>query len=561
LLRLKITNHPSGIGEAVLSCSALAARIDARQSAGYSSGVNGLSLRLELLGVALLSSVFLLLVLMDSQYVFIPSEGVFNDQYLAVRLLEQLQGPQDSLWRAFMEGRLPAGREAPSYHGLFMAYFYMPFHYVFGASWNLARYWCLLLALCSLGFTYGFMRRVYGPAAALAALFLIVIHPGYVMMIRTGSAFYSPMHFFSCGCLYFASLWWDTRRHVFFGVALALIGLGLSTMLWFGWFVAGRSVATLLLCRATFVRMRLRDWKSSLRLALAAPVGLLAGSVLLIYREWNGESDLLGAVSSDVGSGFDVYLANVPSVWATVTDTWWSFSANAWFGSNPAANTLYPRAVVVAIGVVAVLALWDSEGQPRLLLPVVFAVMLVQVPLALRAMETALFFLYPFPQMVLAAAAIGALRGLSGRKAFVPLLAVLMLFLAAELRSMASSVSLQWDRVEQGAHLGPVSYFLEWLRQEHSPEQPLFLNKGDALEPYIYFSQPERGVLFSAVSAEEVLLMLNSEPAGGGADWTFVYGVPGPRPEILAAEYQPEGTRVEIVAEFSHDRSGSSFRW
>jgi hypothetical protein len=33
-----------------------------------------------------------------------------------------------------------------------------------------------------------------------------LVHPGYTMMIRIGGAFFSPMHFFSCGCLYFSSL-------------------------------------------------------------------------------------------------------------------------------------------------------------------------------------------------------------------------------------------------------------------------------------------------------------------------------------------------------------------
>lgn len=518
-----------------------------------------MSIRLEVLGVGLCSSVFLLLVLPDSKYMFIPSEGVFNDQYLAAQLLEQFGGADDSLWRAFLEGRLPSAQADSSWHGLLMAYLYMPFHQLFGPSWDLARYWCLLFALGSLGFTYGFMRRVYGPGAALLALFLIVIHPGYVMMIRTGSAFYSPMHFFSCGCLYFASLWWDTRRHVFFGVAIALIGLGLSTMLWFGWFAAGLAVATVLLSRATFVRMRLRDWKSSLRLALATLVGLAVGSVLLIYREWSGQSDLLGKVFADASSGAGTYLANVPSAWATITDVWWSFSANAWFGYNPAANVLYPWAVVVAIGVAGFLALRDSADQPRLLLPVVLAVMLAQVPLALRSIETATFFIYPLPQMVLAAAIVEALRRLAARKALGPLLALLLLFVAAELRSLGASVALLRDRVEAGAHLSSVYYLAQWLRDQHSPEEPLFFNEGDRLEPYLYFFEPGRGLSMLSTSAEGLLSTLNSVPSGRGDDWTFVYGVPGERPECLSPGVQQEGTEVEVVTEFSHDRFREQF--
>jgi len=509
--------------------------------------------------VGLCSVLFLLLALVDAQYVFIPCEGVFNDQYFAAQLLERFGGGGDSFWRALVEGRLPVAHPTrPSWHGVLMAYLYMPFHLLFGASWELARYWCHLFAVGSLLFTYGFMRRVYGPGAALLALFLIVIHPGYVMMIRTGSAFYSPMHFFSCGCLYFASLWWDSRRHVFFALAVVMIGLGLSTMLWFGWFAAGLAVGAVLLAKPIFVRLRLREWKSTLHLVVAGGVGAMVGSAMMLYREWTGESNLLAKVSSDLGGGLDVYLANVPLAWATLTETWWAFSANAWFGSNASANEIYPWAVVAAVGVAAVLAVLSSVDQPRLLLPVVLVVMLVQAPLALRSVETALFFLYPLPQMVLAAAIVGVGALINGRKLQVSALVLLVLFVGAELRSLGASVSLLRARVESGAHLNPVYHLAVWLREEHPVGRRLFLNKMDALEPYLYFFQPERGLVFETASANELIGRLGSEPAGGSAEAVFVYGIPGPRPEVLSSE-SGHGIRVEKIVEFSHEKFSHEF--
>jgi len=517
----------------------------------------GLSIRLEILGLALISFVFLLLVLMDSQYVFLPSEGIFNDQYLAAQLLEQFRGPEDSFWRALTEARLPAGRD-PVWHGRLFTYLYMPFHAIFGAHWNLARYWCLLFTLGSLAFTYGFMRRVYGPAAAMTAIFLLVVHPGYMMMIRIGSAFFSPMHFFSCGCLYFSSLWWDTRRHVFFGIAIAFIGLGLSTMLWFGWFALGMAVATAFLARKIFVRMRLTDWKSALRLVLAGTVGLLAGSVLLLYREWSGESDLLNRVSSDVGSGLGSYISTIPSSWSTISEIWWSFSSNVSFAINPAANMLYPWAVVVAIAVAAGLSYRHSSEQPLVLLPVVLAVMIAQVPLALRPTWDATFFFYPLPQMVLAAAIIGSARALRGRKAFAPFLVCILVLFAAEIRSMSACVTLLRDRIEQGAHLTPVYHLAEWLQKNQSPERPVFLNKGDQLEPYLYFLEPERGQNLVSVAPDELLGRLEGGGESGQTDWLFVYGLPRVSPEGLWPVSQRKNFQIDVVAEF-RQREDSKF--
>jgi hypothetical protein len=380
-----------------------------------------------------------------------------------------------------------------------------------------------------------------------------------VMMMRTGDAFFSPLHLFSCGCLYFASLWWSTRRHIFFGIALALLGLGLSTMLWFGWFVAGLAVATLLLAPRTFVRLGLREGYSSLRLLAAGLVGALLGSALLLYREWTGEFDLTGKVSSDVTNGFDVYLANILVAWATLCDTWWAFSANPWFGFNPWANGFYPWAVVGAIGIVACLAWWNSEDQPRLLLPVVLVVMLAQVPLALRSVETATFFLYPLPQMVVAAAILGSWRRLPGRRAKLLALSLVLLLVGAELRSLGGAVSLLRARVAQGAHQGPVYRLSEWLRESHPNERPLFLNDSDAIEPYLYFLEPDRGLSFATTSPKELLSSLNSEPSGGATDWTFVYALPGSRPDELLPSQQEPGTQVEVVAEFSHEQFRQEF--
>jgi hypothetical protein len=151
---------------------------------------------------------------------------------------------------------------------------------------------------------------------------------------------------------------------VFFGIAIAFIGLGLSTMLWFGWFALGMAVATAFLARKISVRMRLTDWKSSLRLALTGTVGLLAGSVLLLYREWSGESDLLTKVSSDVGGGLDSSISTIPYSWSTLSEIWWSFSSNVQFDINPAADMLYPWAVVGAIAVAAALSFRHSSEQP-----------------------------------------------------------------------------------------------------------------------------------------------------------------------------------------------------
>jgi len=511
-----------------------------------------------MLGLALISAVFLVLVLTDSQYVFLPSEGIYNDQYRAAMLLEQWRSGEDSFLGALVEGRLPTGRYRALHHGTFLAYLYLPFHWLLGASWWVARYWCLFLELGALACCYGFMRRVYGPLAALLTLALLVLHPGYVLMLRVGAAFFSPMHLLSCGCLYLCSVWWDTRRPIYLALATATLGLGLSSMIWFGWLVAGLGVAAVVMARPVARRMNLCDASSVARLAGFGLAGGVVGSSLLIYRQWSGQFDLLGKVSSDVGGGFGVYLQNIPLAWATLSEFWWSFSDNVTFGINPSPNTLYPWAVAGAIAVAAALSLRNSFGQPHLLLPVVLAVMVAQLPLALRPFSETMFFLYPFPQMVLAAAIVGSAQALRGRKTFAPFLACVLVLGAAEFRSLSACVTQLKERIELGGHLTPTYHLAEWLRNNQSPKQPLFLNEGDRAEPYLYFLEPARGPNLVTLSPGDLLRRIQQDDPSV-TEWFFVYGSPRVSPDVLWPVFERTSLKVEVVAEFQQFTPGDFF--
>jgi len=176
--------------------------------------------------------------------------------------------------------------------------------------------------------------------------------------------------------------------------------------------------------------------------------------------------------------------------------------------------------------------------------------MLAQVPLAIRNVEIALYFLYPLPQMVLAAGLVCAgkeLRRRRGRSIFQLCVA---LFVIAEVWSLSSSVSLLRERVEHGAHVNSVYRLADWLNSHPETKDRIVFNEGDNLQPYLYFLAPDEETQFSLVSAGEFVQGIEGN-GDAGVKWTLVYGRPGPRPGPLSAPSPGQKTVVEVAAEFS----------
>jgi hypothetical protein len=422
---------------------------------------------------------------------------LLEEQIIAADLLAFVR--EGTFWQRLIEGRLPYGRY--DYHGTLMAYLFAPVLALAGPDWTVAKQWPLAFAVGGLLFAYGFMRNLFGRSSALLALVLVVLHPSYEMGMRIGHTVIGYMQFFSMGGLYFLERWWNTRRNGHLFAALLLLGLGM-TQLWFYWFWIGL-LFVLLFYRADVVRR----WPRGRETAAWAAAGILLGLAPLLYRDFSTDFVALqrvirdGFLSADNPNRAQNYLAalggDLRLVLDYLTGTFlyrFTFS----FGRRPdlvapyPSNPLYPILVAAA----AVFLAWrkNATGERRfLLLPVLLLGMLTVMPVS-HGIDVHVFFLYPVPQMILAVAGIEAFARVRGLKGPVLLLsAVLLLTGIQETRGLAAYARQLVATGGAREHSQTLHEIVRWTADLPGHMSVLvFSERGEWLFRHLYFMFPER---------------------------------------------------------------------
>jgi membrane-associated HD superfamily phosphohydrolase len=208
----------------------------------------------------------------------IPESHVENVK-LSLRVMQLLQ--EQSLWTLFIEGKLPASwSPSQPYQGALMAYLYLPVFYLVGANLAIAEYWHFLFVVPTLALVYFLMKQMFGRAAGMLAVLFLVVHPGYVAGTRLGVYFLGYLHFFSVGSLYFLYRWRQTGRTAYFCLGFLLLGMGMSLLSIFYWYVAALAAAALLYRSEFFGQGALR----AVKLAGAGLAAAAAGAALNIYQ-------------------------------------------------------------------------------------------------------------------------------------------------------------------------------------------------------------------------------------------------------------------------------------
>lgn len=382
-----------------------------------------------------------------------PYDGVVEIKALKIA---EIMG-QKSLWTMLREGDLAVNL----YHGTMTAHFLAPFVYFFGPNWTLARFFPVFFGLLALLFVYLFARDYFGRTAAMAALFLLVIHPPWLMGIKIGHRFESESITYGMAALLCLGWWWKSRRPVFLGLGTFWLGWGLGSRLYFVWFLNA-----VVLLGIVMGREIVRRWSGGELVKMAAwgLGGFLAGAFFLMQGMAKSTPGFLigELLDPDNPNGILHYAANF---WA-VLDLFHSMLDGSRFMELQFAekhgNFLYPWFFWLSMAGYFVLRPKGTWGAV-----ILFFGMLLQTPIYRSGYKTntdAFFWLYPLPQLIMGIVWAELLRRAEKRLPARAFVWGLMVFVAAaEIQSLGKYLSLLRDTGGRHEYSGAIYDLAAWL--------------------------------------------------------------------------------------------------
>jgi hypothetical protein len=447
----------------------------------------------EALAAGLLIALFLLLTLSHFRSPGIIYDTLSNETQ-AARWAEALRG-------GARLADLPGFGESPLYHGRVTSHLMLPYFYVFGRGWAQLRLWPAAFGALTLLLTYLFCRRGFrSPAVALAALGLLAAHPSFVSGVKAGAYHVSSMVFFSTAAAFGLLRWWQTGKGLFLFLAMASTGVGIGTRLWFVWFAAALFASALAFAGELRRRFPPAKLLAHGGLALAA---FLAGAWPVVRTEYRHGFSSLGDfldtksifVSGEGGGrvleafrGFHSMLENGV------------FFQQCYFHlavPQQAANALYPWLFWAAVLWALHYALFRRPAPHRGLvawLLTVVALMLAQSFASKSAPRWHFFVLYPFPQVLMAFAAVDALAFFRRRRLALVATAALCAALAAgEARSLREFFRRLDSHGALRKSTDAVHDAAAWLGARDRPPDTLLLIVPDVFHT-LYLGYPSLGL-------------------------------------------------------------------
>jgi hypothetical protein len=446
----------------------------------------------RLLEAAFVAVVILVFLALQLVYPRLPGNvegGLLLEQFLAKTIKDLID--KSSVWGLFVSGGFPSQRDF--YHSVLMAYLYLPVLYLFSPGWFFAKHWHLFFAVPTFVFTYLFARDAFGRRVASAALLFMLLNPTFEASMRSGGTCVSPMLFFSTGALFLFGRWWTTRQTRYWAAGFFVLGAGMSTYLWFYWLLAGLAAGAVLYARSAVERFRIPP-KGWARLAAAGTACFSAGAGLIVYREFFHRLASLRLIGRAVfGSenrhGFLNYFEVLPQRIQLIHE--YLSSPGFLFPFRPDFSVVYTRAPSFAWAVwLSFPAIFFFVYKRRLskrflLIPLLLGVMILLTPISRPWFdERYLFFLYPLPALMVAAAA-AAFLSVRRRAVRAAVLAGLALLTADQARGLKNFYAQMKATGGAGFYTDTIYDLADWLRATE-PENVLLCGYwGDEIQSHL----------------------------------------------------------------------------
>ncbi|HRY28600.1 MAG TPA: glycosyltransferase family 39 protein [Elusimicrobiota bacterium] len=456
-------------------------------------------------------SLFLLMLsfFLASVFYRFDSPGMIRDQ-----LLDEVRGHH-------MAQQLRAGQPLletldipfPLYHGSLISYLMMPFFYFVGPSWTLVRAWAVGAGLLALILSHLFLRRAFSPAVALLTLFLLVVHPPFIMGIKMVNYTAPTLLVFSLGALLLFQNGWRTRNPLYFFLGTACLSGGIGMRLWFAWFIGALAGSALVFSGPI---RRHFDFPRSRNLLLSLGLGGLAflpWLSLTLRTELSGRWDSFSLLSWVYLRPLSIlsrasHAASADALWdplfRAAAEVFHSFNANFFQGrfyfsyifssDAPVTNTYYPFLFWTCLALLLFLLLQPKNFplRPQAGRLVVFFILLyLQLFTLYKEPLHHTYLFYPFPQLIVVVA-LSSLFALVRRR--TPLLCLLLpflgLFLIQEFRSLRNYYVHIRDFGGRGPATDSVYALATWMEKNLSPKETVLVSE-EFLGEHLYFLCPD----------------------------------------------------------------------
>ncbi len=378
----------------------------------------------------------------------------------------------------FLEGN----RRVDPYHGTLTGTLLAPLFILFGPSWFLARLYPVAFGALTLVLTYRFCRELFGFAVAILAVFLLSIHNPFLLGTKLGDWFVNHAQAFSMGSLLLLSLWRSGNKPAYLAAGMAVMGLGFGTRMWYVWFPAALlALGTLYSIGVLRRREEIRPRASTLKSVLIGGAGLYAG-YWLGSRDPSASSSnnylyqaVLGCFSRDNSSGFFHYPENI----SRTLQLFNSMLSGEFFQTLLAAKDypfLNPVVSTIFWGILplSALVLLSRKAEDRGkwgFVAALFLLMLCISPLNTSGKEIhvePLFFLYPFPQILLAAGFILAWKNGASRFLRASIALLMALLIGAEIRSVMVADAYLRETGGRRHYSGTIYDLADWVKGQRA---------------------------------------------------------------------------------------------
>ncbi|HRY29036.1 MAG TPA: glycosyltransferase family 39 protein [Elusimicrobiota bacterium] len=392
----------------------------------------------------------------------------------------------------------------PLYHGEMTTLLMLPFFYVWGRGFLLVKLWPIVAGGLTVLLAYFLARKMFSGRVALLSTFLLVLHPSFILGVKSGNFQVSYMILFSTGSVFLFFLWWTSHRTMYIFLGMVLVGLGIGTRMWFVWYVLALILCALLFFKELWSRGFFRQKK---RLLLGSALGI-AGFVLggfFTLRTEIAEGRIWDAVHSRINKEAFAPAETVRSPRLALITARWEDLAGLLKGQTffhllfdrniprSMGNFLYPWLFWASFFFLlySVVLRNNSRKKRTLFLLTLFLSMFVVTYLTPRSrFNYHMFLYYPFPQLLIALA-VGEAAARLRPKSLLPRLFLLLFIAATFQETVALAYSLKHIKIFGGMRgfsdsLGDLH---DWLMKNRGDKR--FFIMPTAIHETLYLYYPD----------------------------------------------------------------------
>lgn len=429
--------------------------------------------------VVLLILILLYLILEISQ---IKLPGLFCDEALeaagTLQIMKHIKGPLLPSIRIF-------GRYFPlmrfEYHGAVESYFTLPFFLLFGVNVISLRLMPISFGVLTLVFTYLFAKRFFNQKVALFTILLLVINPSFILGTKFGNDNGSIIQMMSIGALLSFLMWHRKKKNILFCTGMFLLGLGLTTRIWFLWFIVALFIASIIFIK-DIKEMILKNKLNYFILLLVGIMAFCLGAFLIICYNLTDNFTTIRYIinhftQSKLGvNNFDYlnnFLKRIQDLTVLLNGRWFCISG----------NQLYPWLFIscliwLVFSILFRRKTYLDKRKILFLLLLVFFIFL-QSPFTLSSFGgTHLLILFPFLQLILAVALIDIVNFFKERKKFIAIiLGIFLIPILTDLNVIMNHYFYYNKTGGEGNYSDAIYQLAGWLK-EKGTFRPLAMDWG-----------------------------------------------------------------------------------